>query len=105
VQPHGVVLDAYHGELGAQNGGVGDRVEVWPVGLDVAEETLDRRWRSSGRAILDIQAWSVGVPGRPKCCAIAHIAMNSRVDPDVICGPLSCQPKSRGCGGFSSASC
>jgi hypothetical protein len=29
------------------------------------------------------------VPGRPKCCAIAHIAMNSRVEPLVICGPLS----------------
>src|SRR5664279_6634389 len=35
---------------------------------------------------LSIQAWSVGVPGRPKCCAIAHRAMNSRVDPEVICG-------------------
>ena len=38
---------------------------------------------------LSIQAWSVGVPGRPKCCAIAHMAMNSRVAPLVICGPLS----------------
>ncbi len=38
---------------------------------------------------LSIQAWSVGVSGRPKCCAIAHIAMSSRVDPEVICGPLS----------------
>ena len=76
VQPHGVVLDAYHGELGAQNGGVGDRDEVWPVGLDVAEETLDPGLVSRGA-------------GPPKCCAIAHIAMNSRVDPDVICGPLS----------------
>ena len=34
-------------------------------------------------------AWSIGVPGRPKCCAIAPIAMNSRVDPHVMCGPLS----------------
>jgi hypothetical protein len=34
---------------------------------------------------LSIQAWSVGVPGRPKCWAIAHIAMNSRVEPAVIC--------------------
>ena len=24
-----------------------------------------------------------------KCCAIAHIAMNSRVEPLLICGPLS----------------
>ena len=38
---------------------------------------------------LSIQAWSVGVPGRPKCWAIAHSAMNSRVEPEVICGPLS----------------
>jgi len=36
-----------------------------------------------------VQAWSVGVPGRPKCWAIAHNAMNSRVEPDVIWGPLS----------------
>ena len=36
-----------------------------------------------------IQAWSVGVPGRPKCWAIAHSARNSRVEPEVICGPLS----------------
>ncbi len=41
VQPDGVVLDAYDGELGAQDRWVGDRVEVWPVGLDVAEEALD----------------------------------------------------------------
>ncbi len=41
VQADGVVLDAHHGELGAQDGGVIDGVEVWPVGLDVAEEALD----------------------------------------------------------------
>ncbi len=34
-------------------------------------------------------AWSVGVPGRPKCCTIEHSAMYSEVDPDVIWGPLS----------------
>ena len=30
---------------------------------------------------LSIHAWSVGLPGRPKCWAIAHNARNSRVDP------------------------
>jgi hypothetical protein len=30
----------------------------------------------------------VGVPGRPKWTAIACNAMNSRVDPDVICGAV-----------------
>src|SRR5256885_15252600 len=35
---------------------------------------------------LSIQAWSVGVCGRPKCWAIAHSARNSRVEPEVICG-------------------
>ena len=45
---------------------------------------------------LSIQAWSWGVPGRPKCCAIAHIARNSRVEPDVICGPLSLTASSTG---------
>jgi len=43
VQPHGVVLDAHAVERGAQDGGVGDVVEVGPVGLDVAEEALDPR--------------------------------------------------------------
>jgi hypothetical protein len=38
--------------------------------------------------MLSIQAWSVGVPGRPKCCAIAHMAMR-RVEQLVISGPLS----------------
>src|SRR5437867_2584375 len=38
---------------------------------------------------LSIQAWSVGVPGRPKCSAMAHRAMNSRVEPDVIWRPLA----------------
>jgi hypothetical protein len=27
----------------------------------------------------------VGVPGRPKCWWMAHKAMNSRVEPEVIC--------------------
>ena len=36
-----------------------------------------------------IHAWSVGVPGRPKCWAMAMRAMNSRVEADVIWGPLS----------------
>jgi hypothetical protein len=36
-----------------------------------------------------IQAWSVGVPGRPKCWWMAHSAMKSQVDPGVICGLLS----------------
>ena len=80
MQPDGVVLDAHELKLGAQDGRVGDRVEVWPVGLDVAEEALDPGL--VGRGVR-----------RPKCCAIAHIAMNSRVDPDVICGPLSLTAK------------
>lgn len=43
------------------------------------------RWENR----LSIQAWLVGVPGRPKCwAAVAHMAMNSRVEPDVICGPF-----------------
>jgi hypothetical protein len=31
----------------------------------------------------------VVVPGRPKCWWMAHKAMNSLVEPEVICGPLS----------------
>src|SRR5579875_1972918 len=38
---------------------------------------------------LSIQAWSVGVPGRPKWVAMAHSAMNLRVEMEVICEPLS----------------
>jgi hypothetical protein len=37
-----------------------------------------------------------GVPGRPKCWWIAHKAMNSRVEPEVICGPLSLRASSTG---------
>src|SRR3954451_10257162 len=41
VQALGVVLMAYAGQLGAQDGGVADLVQVRPVGLDVAEQALD----------------------------------------------------------------
>ena len=44
---------------------------------------------------LPIQALVGRVPRRPKCCAIAHIAMKVRGAPQVICGPLS-QPDLRG---------
>ncbi|MGH8899631.1 MAG: hypothetical protein ACRDZ4_22030 [Egibacteraceae bacterium] len=39
-------------------------------------------------AQVSVQAWSVGVPGRPKRCAIARMAMSSRVDPEVICASV-----------------
>ena len=41
VQPDGVVLVADDGELGPEDGGVADAVEVRPVGLDVGEQALD----------------------------------------------------------------
>jgi len=41
MQAHGVVLDAHELKLGPEDGGVVDLVEVWPVGLDVAEEAFD----------------------------------------------------------------
>ena len=40
MQAHRVVLDANELKLGPEDGRVGDRVEVWPVGLDVAEQAL-----------------------------------------------------------------
>jgi hypothetical protein len=43
----------------------------------------------------------VGVPGRPKCWWMAHKAMNSRVDPEVICGPLSLRASRTGRAGSS----
>jgi hypothetical protein len=76
VQPHPVVALADQGELGAQHRRIPDLVEVGPFGLDVAEQRLDPGL--VGR-----------VPGRPKCWWIAHSAMNSRVEPEVIWGPLS----------------
>ena len=52
MQPDRVVLDANERELGPQDGGVVDRVEVGPVGLDVAEEALESRpGRSGCRAV------------------------------------------------------
>ncbi len=77
VQPHAVVALADQRELGAQHRRVTDGEQVGPLGLDVAGQRLDPG-----------QAWSVGVPGRPKCWWTAHNAMSSRVDPLVICGPL-----------------
>lgn len=38
---------------------------------------------------VSIQAWSVGVWGRPKCWPILRSAMNALVSPDRISGPLS----------------
>src|SRR6266508_4849478 len=46
-----------------------------------------------------IHAWSVGVPGRPKCWWMAHSAMNSLVEPEGICRPLSLKASSTGRGG------
>jgi hypothetical protein len=88
VQPHGVVALPDQHKLSAQHGRVADDVQVGPFGLDVANSD-------------SIQAWSVGVPGRPKCWWIAHEAMNSLVDPEVICGPLSLRASSTGRDGSS----
>src|SRR5438093_1816791 len=52
---------------------------------------------------LSIGAWSVGVCGRPKCWTIEHHAKNSRVDPEVIWGPLSDTASSSGRVGSSRA--
>jgi len=38
---------------------------------------------------LSIHAWSPVVPGRPKCWAMAHMAMSSLVEPELIWGPLN----------------
>jgi hypothetical protein len=73
VQPHAVVALADHGEFGAQGRRVADLVEVGPFGLDVAEQRLD-------------PGLVGGVPGRPKCWWMAHRAMNSLVEPEVIWG-------------------
>jgi hypothetical protein len=64
------------GEFGAQGGWVFDRERC---GFSILMVPFSD----------SIQAWSVGVPGRPKCWAIAHRARNSRVEPEVIWGPLS----------------
>src|SRR5947199_2793767 len=58
----------------------------------VMEEEAD--WPASIRAADQVACLlghpgPVGVPGLPKCWAMAHMAMNSRVEPDVICGRLS----------------
>src|SRR5437016_636768 len=74
VQAHRVELVAYPVQLGPRTAG----------------SSMRSRWGQSALTWLNrlsIQAWSVGVPGRPKCWAMAHMAMNSRVEPEVICGP------------------
>src|SRR6266568_2608179 len=57
----------------------------------VAGSRMESRWGYSALRCplrVSIQAWSVGVAGRAKCWAIAHMAMNSRVEPGVIWGPF-----------------
>jgi hypothetical protein len=76
VQPHAVVALPDQRQLGAQHRRVPDLVEGGHSALT---------WPNSD----SIQAWSVGVPGRPECWWMAPKAMNSRVEPEVICGPLS----------------
>jgi hypothetical protein len=64
VQPHAVGVAGDHRELGAQGGRVADGEQVGYSALT---------WPNSD----SIQAWSVGVPGRPKCWWMADKAMNS----------------------------
>ena len=66
VQALAVVLDA-------------DRVEL---GLSTAGSVMASRWGHSALSVPPrdlIQAWSVGVAGRPKCLVMATMAMNRRV--------------------------
>src|SRR4051794_8672802 len=77
----------------------------WRTLASSARRTAGSRiWSRCGQSALmwlnrlSIQAWSGGVPGRPKCWAIAHMARNSRVEPEVICGPLSLTANSTGPG-------
>ncbi len=76
VQPHAVVALLDDGELGSEDRRVADLGQVGHSALT---------WPNSdpGPGLVG------GVPGRPKCWWIAHRAMNSRVEPEVICGPLS----------------
>ena len=82
--PNRVVFDPYKVELGGEEDpGVVD-------GLQVGQSCLT--WPKK----LSMWAWSVGVWGRPVCIARACSAMNSRVVPEIICGPLSDTASSTG---------
>ena len=83
VQAHGVVVEADAVELSVEFAGVADLLQVWPLALT---------WENSD----SIQAWSLGVDGRPNRCMIAQAAMNSRVLCERICGPLSLIASSTG---------
>src|SRR5512144_2262437 len=83
VQPHRVVLAANAVELVAELAGIAAPLEVRPLALDMPNRD-------------SIHAWSVGVEGRPNRCMIAQAAMNSRVECDRICGPLSLIASSTG---------
>jgi hypothetical protein len=52
---------------------------------------------------VSIQAWSVGVAGRPKCWAIEHTARNRQVSRQRISVPLSDTASSSGTAGSSSS--
>ena len=59
VQPDRVVLKPYSVQLEFEFAGVADLLQVWPR----PPFTCPNR--------VSIQAWSVGVDGRPNCCAMA----------------------------------
>lgn len=71
VQVLAVVLDADRVELGPEQAGsvMASRWGHWALSVPLRDS---------------IQAWSVGVAGRPKCCAMATMAMNRRVLEAII---------------------
>ncbi len=70
------LLVGFGGRRCCRHARIADLKEVGPLALEVAEQRLDPGLVGRG-------------PGRPKCCAMAHRAMNSGADPDVIWRPLS----------------
>jgi hypothetical protein len=76
VKPSRIVFRSHPCQFGFQQGRVGDRLQVRPLSLDMAEERLD-------------PGLIGGTPGRPWCWTMAINAMNARVSRAVIGGPLS----------------
>ena len=79
VEPDAVVVLPNHGELGAQSDGVSDGEEVGVLDLDGPVQRAD-------------PGLVCGRPGPTDVLAIAHSARNSRVEPEVICGPRHATP-------------
>lgn len=90
MESYRVVFDPDSFQFEVEDGGIADSFQVGPVAIEVSEEAFDLGPVG-------------GVWGQPRCWKTAMSARNSRVSPEVICGPRSDQATRMGRRGSSRA--